>query len=48
MATHGRTTVTPSGYNPNYEFRLGSGRDGITADSYTINLDCQRILCFEA
>jgi len=48
MATEDGTTVTLSGYDPDCEFRLGNDRDGITADSYTINLDANESFVFEA
>lgn len=48
MATEDGTTVTVSGYDPDCEFRLGNDRDGITADSYTINLDANESFVFEA
>ncbi|MEP2238914.1 MAG: DUF11 domain-containing protein, partial [Maribacter sp.] len=48
MATENGTTVTVSGYDPDCEFRLGNDRDGITADTYTINLDANESFVFEA
>lgn len=48
MATEDGTTVTVSGYDPDCEFRLGNDRDGIIADSYTINLDANESFVFEA
>ncbi|WP_405409983.1 DUF11 domain-containing protein [Maribacter sp. Asnod1-A12] len=48
MATEDGTTVTLSGYNPNCEFRLANDVDGITADSYTINLEANESFVFEA
>lgn len=48
MATENGTTVTLSGYDPGCEFRLGNDRDGITADTYTINLNANESFVFEA
>ncbi|WP_324023195.1 DUF11 domain-containing protein [Maribacter sp. BPC-D8] len=48
MATADGTTVTLSGYDPDCEFRLGADRDGILADTYTINLDANESFVFEA
>ncbi|MDB2606400.1 T9SS type B sorting domain-containing protein [Zobellia sp.] len=47
MATEDNTTVTLSGYDPGCEFRVGANRAGITADSYTINLDRNESFVFE-
>ena len=47
MATEDNTTITLSGYDPNCEFRVGSDRAGITADSYTITLDANESFVFE-
>jgi uncharacterized repeat protein (TIGR01451 family) len=47
MATEDNTTVTLSGYDPNCEFRVGSNRAGITADSYTITLNANESFVFE-
>lgn len=48
MATQDGTTVTLSGYDPLCEFRLANDRDGITADTYTVNLDANETFVFEA
>ncbi len=48
MATEDGTTVTLSGYDPDFEFKLGNDRDGILDDSYTINLDANESFVFEA
>jgi len=47
MATEDNTTVTLSGYDPNCEFRLGNNVAGITANTYTINLDANESFVFE-
>lgn len=47
MATEDNTTVTLSGYDSDCEFRVGSDRAGITADSYTITLDANESFVFE-
>ncbi|WP_198146892.1 DUF11 domain-containing protein [Maribacter thermophilus] len=48
MATEDNTTVQLYGYDQNCEFRLGNDRDGITNDTYTINLDANESFVFEA
>jgi len=47
MATEDNTTVTLSGYDPNCEFRLGNNVAGITANTYTINLNANESFVFE-
>ncbi|MFD0796992.1 DUF11 domain-containing protein [Maribacter chungangensis] len=47
MATEDNTTITLSGYDPNCEFRVGTNRAGITANSYTITLDENESFVFE-
>ena len=47
MATEDNTTITLSGYDPNCEFRVGSDRAGITADSHTIILDANESFVYE-
>ena len=47
MATEDNTTITLSGYDPNCEFRVGSNRAGITADSHTIILDANESFVYE-
>ena len=48
IATEDGTVVTVSGYDPACEFRLGSNRGGITADTQTINLDKGESFVLEA
>ncbi|WP_397459879.1 DUF11 domain-containing protein [Pseudozobellia thermophila] len=48
MATENNTTVRLYGYDQDCEFRLGNDRDGITDDTYTINLDANESFVFEA
>ena len=47
MATEDNTTITLSGYDPDCEFRVGSDRAGITADSHTITLDANESFVYE-
>jgi uncharacterized repeat protein (TIGR01451 family) len=47
MATEDNTTITLSGYDPNCEFRVGSDRAGITANSHTITLDANESFVYE-
>lgn len=47
MATEDNTTITLSGYDPNCEFRVGSNRAGITANSHTITLDANESFVYE-
>ena len=47
MATEDNTTITLSGYDPDCEFRVGSNRAGITANSYTVTLDRHESFVFE-
>ena len=47
MATEDNTTITLSGYDPDCEFRVGSNRAGITADSHTITLDANESFVYE-
>lgn len=47
MATEDNTTIDLTGYDPNCEFRVGSNRAGITADSYQIVLDANESFVFE-
>ncbi|WP_245759703.1 DUF11 domain-containing protein [Robiginitalea myxolifaciens] len=47
MATEDNTTITLSGYDPDCEFRVGSNRAGITADTFTITLDQNESFVFE-
>ncbi len=47
MATEDNTTVILSGYDPDITFRQGGNEDGITADTYTINLDANESFVFE-
>ncbi|MEM8928104.1 MAG: DUF11 domain-containing protein [Bacteroidota bacterium] len=47
MATEDNTTITLSDYDPDCEFRVGTNRAGITADSYTITLDENESFVFE-
>ena len=47
MATEDNTTITLSGYDPDCEFRVGSNRAGITANSHTITLDANESFVYE-
>lgn len=47
MATEDNTTIDLFGYDSNCEFRVGSDRAGITADSYQIVLDANESFVFE-
>ena len=47
MATEDNTTIDLFGYDPNCEFRVGSNRAGITADTYQIVLDANESFVFE-
>lgn len=47
MATEDNTTITLSGYDPDCEFRVGTDRAGITADSHTITLDAHESFVYE-
>ncbi|AYN68728.1 DUF11 domain-containing protein [Euzebyella marina] len=47
MATEDNTTVRLFGYDPACEFRLQGDADGLTNDSYTINLDANESFVFE-
>ncbi len=47
MATEDNTTIDLFGYDPNCEFRVGSNRAGITANSYQIVLDANESFVFE-
>jgi len=46
-ATEDNTTITLSGYDPNCEFRVGTNRAGITANSHTITLDANESFVYE-
>lgn len=47
MATEDNTTIDIFGYDSGCEFRVGSNRAGITADSYQIVLDANESFVFE-
>lgn len=47
MATEDNTTIDIYGYDPDCEFRVGSDRAGITADTYQIVLDANESFVFE-
>ncbi|PRX54620.1 DUF11 domain-containing protein [Flagellimonas meridianipacifica] len=47
MATEDNTTIDLFGYDPDCEFRVGSDRAGITADTYQIVLDANESFVFE-
>ncbi len=47
MATENNTTIDLFGYDPDCEFRVGSDRAGITADTYQIVLDANESFVFE-
>ncbi len=47
MATENNTTIDIFGYDPNCEFRVGSNRAGITADTYQIVLQANESFVFE-
>ncbi|WP_345890714.1 DUF11 domain-containing protein [Croceivirga thetidis] len=47
MATEDNTTITLSGYDPDCEFRVGTDRAGITADTHTIVLDANESFVYE-
>ncbi|NAS12259.1 DUF11 domain-containing protein [Poritiphilus flavus] len=47
MATEDNTTIDIFGYDPDCEFRVGSNRAGITADTYQIVLDANESFVFE-
>lgn len=47
MATEDDTTIDLFGYDPDCEFRVGSNRAGITADTYQITLDANESFVFE-
>ena len=47
MATEDNTTIDLFGYDPGCEFRVGSNRAGITADTYQIVLDANESFVFE-
>ncbi|MET1260519.1 DUF11 domain-containing protein [Flagellimonas sp. DF-77] len=47
MATEDDTTIDLFGYDPDCEFRVGTDRAGITADSYQITLDANESFVFE-
>jgi len=48
MATEDQTTVTISDYDQACEFRLGNDRDGLTANSITVQLDANETFVLEA
>ncbi|NAS12260.1 T9SS type B sorting domain-containing protein [Poritiphilus flavus] len=47
MATEDNTTVQVFGYDPDCQFRVGNNVAGITADTYTVNLDANESFVFE-
>ncbi|WP_405409981.1 T9SS type B sorting domain-containing protein [Maribacter sp. Asnod1-A12] len=47
MATEDNTTVVLSGYDPDCEFRVGTNRAGITANSHTITLNANESFVYE-
>ncbi|WP_243834442.1 T9SS type B sorting domain-containing protein [Maribacter caenipelagi] len=47
MATEDNTTVVLSGYDPGCEFRVGTNRAGITANSHTITLNANESFVYE-
>ncbi len=48
MATQDNTIVDVFGYDPNCEFRAGNDVDGLTDDTYQIELDANESFVFEA
>lgn len=47
MATEDNTAVVLSGYDPGCEFRVGTNRAGITANSHTITLNANESFVYE-